>query len=46
MSPPKKLDPHYVDATVRRWQQLTGNKATHAQSQKAFDDLERKKKAT
>jgi DNA modification methylase len=40
-----ELDPHYVDATVRRWQQLTGNKATHAQSNKAFDDLERKKKA-
>lgn len=40
-----ELDPHYVDATVRRWQQMTGNKATHAKSQKAFDDLERKKKA-
>ena len=40
-----ELDPQYVDATVRRWQTLTGKKATHGTSKKAFDDIARAKKA-
>jgi DNA modification methylase len=34
-----ELDPGYVDATVRRWQALTGEKARHAISGSRFDDL-------
>ncbi len=32
-----ELDPRYVDQGVRRWQQLTGKQAIHAQEQKTFD---------
>jgi hypothetical protein len=31
------LDPHYVDVTVRRWQQLNGRRAVHADSGQSFD---------
>ncbi|HEX6992364.1 MAG TPA: DNA methyltransferase [Gemmatimonadales bacterium] len=34
-----ELDPHYVDATVRRWQTLTGQKATHGEEKKTFDAI-------
>lgn len=34
-----ELDPHYVDASVRRWQELTGKQATHAQEKKTFDAI-------
>ena len=34
-----ELDPHYVDASVRRWQDLTGKQATHAQEKKTFQDI-------
>jgi DNA modification methylase len=34
-----ELDPAYVDAIVRRWQQLAGKSARHAESGRCFDDL-------
>lgn len=33
------LDPLYVDVAVRRWQDLTGKKATHATEKKSFDAI-------
>jgi len=35
-----ELDPAYVDLTVRRWQDVTGQPAIHAVSGEAFDDHE------
>lgn len=34
-----ELDPHYVDAIVRRWQDATGKKATHAKEKKTFEAI-------
>ena len=34
-----ELDPIYVDVAVRRWQDLTGRKATHAAEKKTFDEI-------
>lgn len=34
-----ELDPRYVDVAIRRWQQLTGGKATLAGSDSTFDEL-------
>lgn len=34
-----ELDPKYVDAGVRRWQELTGREATHATEKKTFDAI-------
>jgi len=34
-----ELDPLYVDLSVRRWQEKTGEKAIHATSGKSFDQL-------
>ena len=34
-----ELDPGYVDATIARWQQMTGKQAIHARSGKSFDKL-------
>lgn len=31
-----ELDPKYVDATVRRWETLTGKEAIHAKDKKTF----------
>ncbi|MBV8397619.1 MAG: site-specific DNA-methyltransferase [Acetobacteraceae bacterium] len=36
-----ELDPAYVDATVRRWQKLSGGSARHRTSGRCFDDLAR-----
>ena len=36
-----ELDPAYVDATVRRWQTLSGRSALHRVSGRSFDDLTR-----
>jgi DNA modification methylase len=36
-----ELDPAYVDATVRRWQTLSGRSALHGVSGRTFDDLTR-----
>lgn len=36
-----ELEPRYVDVTIRRWQQLTGKQAMHAESGKTFDELSR-----
>jgi DNA modification methylase len=36
-----ELDPAYVDATVRRWQKLSGKSALHSTSGRSFDDLAR-----
>jgi DNA modification methylase/ParB-like chromosome segregation protein Spo0J len=35
-----ELDPTYVDASVRRWQAYTGERARHAVSGRFFDELE------
>jgi DNA modification methylase len=35
-----ELDPHYVDAAIRRWQALTGQKAVHVESGRCFDECE------
>ena len=34
-----EIDPLYVDATVRRWQRLTGEHAVHAVTGERFDDI-------
>jgi hypothetical protein len=34
-----EIDPHYVDVTVRRWQQLTGNAAVLASDGRSFDAI-------
>lgn len=34
-----ELDPRYVDVAVRRWQRLTGQAATHAQTGQSFDAM-------
>lgn len=34
-----ELDPRYVDVAIRRWQQLTGGKATLGGSDNTFDEL-------
>lgn len=34
-----ELDPLYVDVSVRRWQEATGLKATHAKTKKTFDEV-------
>ena len=34
-----ELDPKYVDATVRRWQNFTGEQAIHADEQISFDQV-------
>jgi DNA modification methylase len=34
-----EIDPLYVDTIIRRWQAFTGDKATHADTGKRFDDL-------
>lgn len=39
-----EIDPHYVDASVRRWQTMTGKQAIHAETQKPFEALERTRK--
>jgi DNA modification methylase len=34
-----ELDPHYVDAAIRRWQTLTDQAAVHVNSGRTFDEL-------
>lgn len=34
-----ELDPRYVDVGVRRWQEMTGKQAIHAQDKKTFDAI-------
>jgi DNA modification methylase len=36
-----ELDSLYVDTIVRRWQRFTGLSATHADSGRCFDELEK-----
>jgi DNA modification methylase len=38
-----EIDPLYVDVTIRRWQKYTGEKAMHAASSKAFEEIERER---
>ena len=33
-----ELDPAYVDVAIRRWQEMTGDKAVHAALGESFDD--------
>ena len=41
-----ELDPHYVDAGLRRWQALTGKEATHATEKKTFEALAKSRAKT
>jgi DNA modification methylase len=34
-----EIDPVYVDVAIRRWQKLTGDRASHAATGKSFDEL-------
>lgn len=34
-----ELDPAYVDVCIRRWQEMTGKVAMHAETQRSFDEL-------
>jgi DNA modification methylase len=34
-----ELSPHYCDVIVKRWQDFTGKKATHAETGKTFDEV-------
>lgn len=34
-----ELSPNYVDVAVRRWQEFTGNKATHEATGATFDEV-------
>jgi DNA modification methylase len=36
-----ELDPQYVDTIIRRWQKFTGLSATHADSGRSFNELEK-----
>jgi DNA modification methylase len=38
-----ELDPLYVDATIRRWQRQTSEKAVHMKSKRTFDDRQNEK---
>jgi DNA modification methylase len=38
-----ELDPVYVDVTIRRFEQLTGEKAIHADTQLTFDETEERR---
>jgi DNA modification methylase len=38
-----ELDPAYVDVTVRRFQQLSGEPAIHADTHRSFDETERER---
>ncbi len=40
-----ELDPLYVDASIRRWQNMTGKAATHAEENTTFDALAKSRKA-
>ena len=33
-----ELDPKYIDVIIKRWQDFTGKKATHAETGKTFDE--------
>ena len=41
-----ECDPAYVDVTVRRFQELTGEKAIHAETHLSFDDAEQKRSSS
>lgn len=34
-----ELDPAYVDVCIRRWQEMTGQPAMHADTQRSFDEI-------
>lgn len=34
-----ELDPAYVDVCIRRWQEMTGGEAVHAESQRSFAEM-------
>jgi DNA modification methylase len=38
-----ELDPTYIDVTVRRFQELTGESAVHAKTHRSFDQTERER---
>lgn len=33
-----EIEPHYVDLVIRRWQEMTGGQAIHAETGERFDD--------
>jgi len=40
-----ELDPIYVDVIVKRWEEFTGNEATHASEKKSFAAITKKRQA-
>ncbi len=32
-----EIEPRYVDVAIKRWQKMTGKKATHVETGEAFD---------
>lgn len=40
-----ELDPLYADASIRRWQNMTGKAATHAEENKTFDAIAKSRQA-
>ena len=36
-----EIDPLYVDTAIRRWQAYTGDTATHAVTDRTFDEISR-----
>lgn len=39
-----ELDPLYADASIRRWQTMTGKAATHAEEKTTFDAIAKSRK--
>ena len=37
-----ELDPLYCDVIIRRWQEMTGNDAVHAETKQIFNDIQNK----
>ncbi|MEN8129635.1 MAG: DNA methyltransferase [Pseudomonadota bacterium] len=41
-----EIDPRYVDVTIRRWEQVTGGTAIHANTGLSFDDIANQRLST
>jgi len=39
-----ELEPRYVDLAIRRWEEMTGGGAVHAETGRAWDDLARERR--
>jgi DNA modification methylase len=41
-----EIEPRFVDLAIKRWQQFTGREATHANTDRTFDDIAAKREQT